>query len=93
MKKILLVLFCLLVVIFFVVLTKGGDGNDWYIYPNPAHDYFNIKLIEGELKPVIKIYDFEGRLVQEEFIGRGLNTIRIDIDLKPGEYFVILDDK
>jgi hypothetical protein len=62
----------------------------WNLYPNPAHDHFTVEVAEGELLPYVKIYDWNGRLVQQETIGSGQRCFEIYIHLKPGKYIVYL---
>jgi hypothetical protein len=65
----------------------------WTIYPNPAKDHFFVEATEGILPSYIEIYDMNGRLMQEEFIGKGVVLKRIDVQLKSGSYVVYLEDK
>ena len=67
--------------------------NDWTIYPNPARTYFNISTMAEELLPYVKIFNMQGLLVQEEFIGRGQTLVCIVIHMKPGTYIVYMEDR
>jgi hypothetical protein len=67
--------------------------NSWKIYPNPAKTYFTIQLVSGTLPPYVKIYSNSGRLVFERYIGSGITSIVININLKAGTYIVCLDSK
>jgi hypothetical protein len=67
--------------------------SDWSMYPNPAKDHFTVEAEDGELLPYVRIYDMQGRLMQQEYIGTGVSSKLIYIHLKPGKYIVYLDDK
>jgi hypothetical protein len=65
----------------------------WTIYPNPAKDYFYVEATEGILPSYVEIYDMNGRLMQEEYIGKGVSIKLINVHLKDGMYIVYLEDK
>jgi hypothetical protein len=82
--------------IFFIILLSiflSRDDNRWSIYPNPAREYFNIEAKTGEFAPYVKIYNYNGSLIFEKYIGQGQTFVRIDISLRPGTYVVFLDTK
>jgi hypothetical protein len=62
------------------------------MYPNPARSYINISTKEEELLPYLKIFDMNGILMQEEFIGRGQTFVHINIHLRSGRYVVYMED-
>jgi Secretion system C-terminal sorting domain len=64
--------------------------GDWTMYPNPARDHITIKTDEGELLPYVKIYDMQGRLRDEIYIGTGQMSVEINLRLPSGKYIVYL---
>ena len=76
--------------VFFCV---GDTISDWYMYPNPAKDYFIIETNEGTLPAYVRIYDMRGRLVLKKYIGEDQIFTRIEIYFRPGSYIVYLNDK
>jgi Secretion system C-terminal sorting domain len=80
------------VILFSLFLFAPQSERVWTMYPNPARDHVTIDIKDGELAKYIKIYDMNGRLVQEESIdGRAL--IQMNLHLRPGSYVVFLEDK
>ena len=61
------------------------------IFPNPAHNFFNI-MIEGEtLNPqIIKIFDLAGKLVFTGLIEQNVKKVQIPINLSTGVYIISL---
>lgn len=58
------------------------------IYPNPAKEYVKIaNLNPGEETPVLKMYDFSGKLCEEIKLENLDKNRKIPVDLKPG-FFV-----
>jgi hypothetical protein len=68
------------------------DANDWYIYPNPATNYFNLQSNHGTLLPYLRVYNSSGGLVYRKFIGNDCTWARIDVAFLPGTYYVSLSD-
>lgn len=62
------------------------------VYPNPTHNFINIKLDNGGLDNLqINIYDALGRFVKRELLI--LETTTIDVtSLAQGAYFIHLED-
>lgn len=66
--------------------TINKNGNiDLQIYPNPASEYFSIKLKENNKVETVKIFDASGKLVKN--ITYNNESIRI-AELSSGIYFV-----
>jgi uncharacterized repeat protein (TIGR02059 family) len=77
-------------------ITNSGPGSTEAgkitIYPNPAHDFFNILFGEPTLvRQIIKIIDLSGKIVFKDFIDQGITNIRIPISLRTGIYIVSLE--
>jgi len=70
---------------------KTITDNNLVVYPNPAKDFINIKLINSNILNV-KIYSLDGKLVKTVSAS---NMKRIDIsDIKSANYIVnVLDNK
>jgi hypothetical protein len=77
MKIFLFILFTL------AVFTPIKDV-EWRMYPNPAK--------EGVLPKYVKIYDMNGKLVQKDLI-QGKMMVRVELNLRPGNYIVKLEDR
>ncbi len=60
------------------------------IAPNPAQDYFTVKLENNQLFD-INIYDSEGRLIKSQKASNNMRKIDIK-DLKSGIYFIQITD-
>jgi hypothetical protein len=64
------------------------------IYPNPARNYFTIRLPQSTDRSQIKIFDVTGKVVKEILPlhcvqGQNDNTVRVSLDgVKNGVYFV-----
>ena len=67
-----------------------SDYIDWHIYPNPANDFIEVKILNADRSRYeISIVDFSGRLITLP----PSNTDRINISkLQSGLYFVRLTD-
>jgi uncharacterized repeat protein (TIGR02059 family) len=64
-----------------------NDGNV-LIYPNPAKEFIKIANFNpGDSSPVLRLYDFAGKLCQEISLKDTDRNRKIPIDLKPG-FFV-----
>jgi hypothetical protein len=84
-------------IILFILLTFAvfapRSTPDWVMYPNPARDYFCIEVKSGTLPAYVRVYDMQGRLVLNKFIGEEMMFARIQISFRPGTYIVYLVDK
>jgi hypothetical protein len=85
MKIFLFILFTL------AVFTPIKDV-EWRMYPNPAKDHITIEVKEGVLPKYVKIYDMNGKLVQKDLI-QGKMMVRVELNLRPGNYIVKLEDR
>lgn len=65
-----------------ITLSENGEGKTG-IYPNPAHDYINVRVTEAAS---IQIYDALGRQVKKAYLERGVNSIDIS-GLSAGVYY------
>jgi uncharacterized repeat protein (TIGR02059 family) len=62
------------------------------IYPNPAHDFFNISIQDPTLEPhIIKISDLYGKIVFIDPIEQDIKNVQIPGNLKTGIYIVTLE--
>lgn len=62
------------------------------IYPNPAHDFFNIAIEDATvMSKIIKIFDLSGKIVHSESLEAGIEKVQIPVNLKTGIYIVILE--
>jgi hypothetical protein len=89
MRRYLLILFIVICSCFLFAQDKRG----WTMYPNPAHDHITIESLDNTLPPIVKIYDFNGRLVLEKNIGRENHSVEIELNLRPGTYIVTMEDR
>lgn len=68
--------------------------NDFFsIYPNPTDNLFTIELINNKwaLRPILKIYDIQGKLIYDVIIYDKLITINLqDLKIKSGVYCVVI---
>ncbi|MBP7507715.1 MAG: T9SS type A sorting domain-containing protein [Prolixibacteraceae bacterium] len=61
-------------------------------YPNPVSDFFNISINDLDLTyRIVKIFDLQGRMLHEELIVYGLNTIEIPRYISSGMYNIALE--
>jgi len=60
------------------------------IFPNPASDQVSIQLPESGSNARLRLFDANGKLVMEEMVAAGLQTLDIST-LTPGIYQVVLD--
>ena len=59
------------------------------IYPNPAHDFLNIKIDEPSLLPdFIKIINLLGEVVFQDNIDPAIKEIQIPINIGRGIYVI-----
>jgi uncharacterized repeat protein (TIGR02059 family) len=59
------------------------------IYPNPAHDFFNVKIEASSIiYDFIKIVSFTGKILLQEKIDPDVSEFRMPINLKNGIYIV-----
>lgn len=59
------------------------------IYPNPAHDYINIRIDEPTLLPdFIRIINFSGKVVFHNNVNPNIKYFQIPINLIQGVYIV-----
>ena len=64
------------------------------IYPNPAHDIFYVLITDKSLSyHTLKIYDTTGRVVLEDIVEQGLNTINIPRGFPAGIYNIALESE
>ena len=80
----------IIVILFGLGFFVPQSVSDWTMYPNPARDHITIKTDEGELLPYVKIYDMQGRLRDEVYIGTGQMSVYINLRLPSGKYIVYL---
>ena len=61
------------------------------IYPNPAHNFFNILIEDKTLTPqIIKIFNLSGKLVFTGSIEQDVKKVQIPVNLRTGMYIVSL---
>ena len=64
------------------------------IYPNPAHDYFNVKIEETSLThDFLRIVSITGSTLFEERVDPTVSEFQVPIDLKTGVYIVQIGTK
>jgi len=68
--------------------------NNIMVYPNPASNYFIVKLNFDVENSEINVFDINGRIVHKQSIGSGETQISID-NLQDGIYLlnIIIDNK
>jgi hypothetical protein len=82
------------IILFLLFLLFAPQSNQlWTLYPNPVHDHFTVEVAEGELLPYLRIYNWDGILVQKETIGSGQKCFEVYIHLKRGKYIVYLSSE
>ncbi len=70
-----------------------NNGNEIYIlYPNPASEAINIKLIGIEGEVTARIYDMRGAVVKFQLLTDRISSMDIS-DLAPGVYMISIDDE
>jgi uncharacterized repeat protein (TIGR02059 family) len=72
-------------------MSVTNNVNAFKLFPNPAHDYFNISISEplsGDL--LIRIENLYGQVVAESLQESDKNYIHVPVNLDPGLYFVDL---
>jgi uncharacterized repeat protein (TIGR02059 family) len=68
-----------------------GKEIEFNLYPNPAHDYFNILLSEPVSGAItVRIQNMSGQIVYENLEGSDINLIYVPFNLGPGVYIVDL---
>jgi Secretion system C-terminal sorting domain/Putative flagellar system-associated repeat/Bacterial Ig-like domain (group 2) len=71
------------------VSPKSYVPNPVKIFPNPAHDFINIQIVEPTLVPdLIKIIDLTGKIVFQNKVKPDIKDFQIPINLKQGVYIV-----
>ena len=75
-----------------VLYTESIVTNRLRIYPNPTRDQFTIRTPSNEKYKVLRIFDLQGRALEDFEIERlGANRLRVDIQkLKKGSYILQL---
>ena len=69
-----------------------ASGAGISIYPNPAYDFFYVKITDTDLTyQRIKIYDSNGRMIMEDSIVYGPNKIPIPEYFTTGVYSIALE--
>lgn len=62
------------------------------VYPNPAGDFFNLRIVGGVETMEMGLYDLQGKRVAQQFISPDV-TGRVDISALPaGVYFIRISD-
>jgi len=75
-----------------IARVRDGQRNDFVVYPNPARNYFAIRLTQDMLNPNIKICDVTGKEVKE-FKSFGNGELRVSFNgIKNGICFVKVND-
>ncbi|MCK9205463.1 MAG: T9SS type A sorting domain-containing protein, partial [Bacteroidales bacterium] len=73
---------------------ESGDASVLTVYPNPAHDYFVVKINLDTFtgQGVIKLFDGNEKIVQaHSFSGRKDRIIIPTTNLKTGLYLLVLE--
>jgi len=75
---------------------KASNGNvterKAKIYPNPAHDFFNISIEDSTLTPqIIKVIDLSGKIVFTDSIEQSFKNVPIPENLKTSLYIITLE--
>lgn len=63
--------------------------TNFIIFPNPAHNFLNIELLNNKIHSEIQILDISGRLIKTNKVEQSL-AINIS-DLEEGVYFIKID--
>jgi hypothetical protein len=59
------------------------------IYPNPAHEFINVKIEDTNIAPdFIRILSLSGKVLIEDKVDPGVSEFRLPIDLMQGLYIV-----
>lgn len=76
-----------------VVITNGNvTENKIKIYPNPAHDFFNVSIEDSTLSPLlIKIIDLSGKIVYMKSLEKAINKVQIPKNLVTSLYIISLE--
>lgn len=70
-----------------VTTTPVVTDNNIYLYPNPAKDFVKIANFNpGTQVPVLRIYDFAGKLIDEIKLENYTKTTKIPINIPAGVY-------
>lgn len=60
----------------------------YYVYPNPSIDFLNISTFENNPELILKITDFQGKIIKTQIIPEDSKIISIDLQtLSPSIYF------
>lgn len=64
-----------------------------FVYPNPANDYINVKMIGNYKQLIVSVYDIRGSLVQKEVVlSEESNRINI-ASYQPGVYVLVVNTR
>jgi hypothetical protein len=69
-------------------IENASNLSDLQIYPNPASDRLNIKLMNNA-NGKVAIYDINGRMINSHVLKDNLTSIRVN-ELKQGMYFLTI---
>lgn len=65
-----------------------SNKSNLLVYPNPVHDFLNIRTDNPSTNPVIKIYNIQGfKILESEFV----ETLNLHF-LKSGTYIIVVGD-
>ena len=68
---------------------------DFNLFPNPNNGKFSLKINdENSIRGPVKVFDFSGKLILTEFLGRNSNSpYLVDLDLDNGIYLLKINHK
>jgi hypothetical protein len=80
----------------FITITNQGTsdstnfkGQPVTIYPNPAHEYINIRIVEQKLVPdFIRIFSLSGKVVLQYKVNPDVTDLHIPLNLIEGIYIL-----
>ena len=77
------------------LLTPHSDDNEGSkitIYPNPAHDYFNISIDDQTFTPkTLKLIDLSGKIVFTDKLEQDFKKVQIPENINSGLYIITLE--
>lgn len=68
-----------------------GHQEEFFIYPNPALEFINVKAYNNRIGSSYRLYDHTGRIARAGSIDSGLTKIELN-DLPAGVYFFHVTD-
>ncbi|MEZ4772571.1 MAG: T9SS type A sorting domain-containing protein [Bacteroidia bacterium] len=67
----------------------GGLEHQIKVFPNPAKTHFNVQISDDFRQASIRVFDLSGRLVFEQELDGGNQSLVIDVNAWPSEIYLI----